>query len=273
MILIVIAIFSSILYRGIRSDLVMQKCNQKNVQGLFLQNSEHRCRPRNMTLPIPSIVTGHVLLAPSHVEIPRCVGSCGGTLHHHCYPTKVKKVNVPVIMSEMSVVEGVSETVCGHVEMEEHVSCSCGCDVAPDTCNANQQFLEFECRCVCNNHRDRDTCLNRKWHWDRDTCTCQCPDQPYPTCPSSYTYDYLSTCSCILIHSDARMDLVTLLVLSSLGLTLSIVAVIGVYSSKTEIFRRAIPLFLISNNSKNLREHQELNTTSEDSEINTFLFK
>ena len=130
------------------------------------------------------------------------------------------------------------DTVCGHVEVEEHVSCSCGCAVTPESCNANQQFLFYECRCVCNNHDDRDACLARGWNWSRDTCTCTCPNTPYPACPNNFMFDYLTTCSCIPLHNPASLQLLTLLILTGLGFTSAMLSLLGCYYTKTGLFLR-----------------------------------
>jgi hypothetical protein len=39
--------------------------------------------------------------------------------------------------------------------VEEHVECTCGCDVTAGDCNARQLFLPAECRCGCPNIQER----------------------------------------------------------------------------------------------------------------------
>lgn len=214
----------------------MNKCRQHDIKSLLSQRDDdsHKCRPRKVTVELNTRDTwpGHALLAPTHLEVARCVGSCGHYFHS-CYPTSSRSILVPVIMSEITVKEGVTDTTCGHVEMEEHLTCGCGCDVTEDTCTENQMFLQFECRCVCNNHNERDTCLSRGWRWDRDSCTCQCPGAPYPTCPSGYVYDFLKTCGCVAIHNEASTEIVTLFVIAFALFLSSVVTGVSLFISKS----------------------------------------
>jgi len=217
-------------------NVEMNKCQQHEIQSLLTQRDEdnHKCRPRKVTVELDTRDTwpGHALLAPTHLEVARCVGSCGHYFHS-CYPTSTRSILVPVIISEITVKEGVTDTTCGHVEIEEHLTCGCGCDVTEDTCTDNQMFLQFECRCVCNNHHERDTCLSRGWRWDRDSCTCQCPGAPYPTCPSGYVFDYLITCGCVAVHNEASTEIVTLFVIASALFLTSVVTVASLLISKS----------------------------------------
>ena len=229
---------------GSGSILEMNKCHQEDLRSLLSRggdddhrcddddddnddDDDHRCRPRKVTVELDtrSAWPGHALLAPTHSEVSRCVGSCGHYFHS-CNPTSIGSIKMPVIMSEITVKEGVTETRCGHIEIEEHLTCGCGCDVTDDTCTEDQTFLQFECRCVCNNHNDRDLCLARGRRWDRDSCTCQCPGGPYPTCPNGYVYDYLNTCGCVAIHSQASAKIMTMFVIT-LTLFLALVMTVG----------------------------------------------
>ena len=157
-----------------------------------------------------------------------------------------------------------TETVCGVVEMEEHLECGCGCDVSRAMCNVNQQFLEYECRCACNNHNERDTCLAIGWHWDRDTCKCMCPHRPYPTCPNNYMFDYLDTCSCIPVHSEATLGLLTLLVI----VTVLTFSALGYYASKIVSIGRLLDIF--SNSSSKNKVEADISIIS-SSERNNLL--
>ena len=185
--LIIAVVFSN--YGSGSLNVEMNKCRQHDIQSLLSQRDDdnHKCQPRKVTVELNTRDTwpGHALLAPTHLEVARCVGSCGHYFHS-CYPTSTRSILVPVILSEITVREGVTDTTCGHVEIKEHLACGCGCDVAEETCTDNQMFLQFEFRCVCYNHNKRDACLSRGWRWDRDSCSCQCPGAPYPTCSSGY---------------------------------------------------------------------------------------
>ena len=217
-------------------NVEMNKCRQHDIQSLLSlrDDDKHKCQPRKVTVELDTRDTwpGHALLAPTHLEVARCVGSCGHYFHS-CYPTSTRSILVPVILSEITVKEGVTDTTCGHVEIEEHLACGCGCDVAEETCTDNQMFLQFECRCVCNNHNERDTCLSRGWRWDRDSCSCQCPGAPYPACPSGYVYDYFNTCGCVAIHNEASTEILTLFVIASALFLTSVATVVSLFFSKS----------------------------------------
>ena len=99
-----------------------ESCGDDRIQQLMNQNTMLGCEPRNTTVPVSHSSQDQLLLAPSHVSVSRCSGSCGH-YHHQCLPAQVRRVRLPVIMSEVSVKQGVMETVCGEVEVEEHLSC------------------------------------------------------------------------------------------------------------------------------------------------------
>ena len=125
------------------------------------------------------------------------------------------------------------------------------------------RVLLFIHRCVCKNHHERDTCLGRGWIWNKDTCRCMCPDQPYPTCPNNYMFDYLTTCSCIPLHNEASVEIITMIILTSLG-TMIGVGIIFSYLPKLLVFDRFSQLFSITT-----KDDKELINMDKTSSITT----
>ena len=187
-------------------------CGNSAIEEMLRTHSSHSCEPRRVIVEVKGDWRRLNLLAPSHVEVLRCVGSCGH-YHHSCLPLEVSTRTVPTIMSEPSTEPGVRETVCGDVKVEDHLRCGCGCQLTGKNCSSNQEFLPYECRCACTNHHLRDDCLARGWNWDRKTCACTCPNLPYPTCPNNLMFDYLHTCSCIPTHNQATLQIISFFVL------------------------------------------------------------
>ena len=212
-------------------------CENSQLEDILRSNSAHSCAPRRVIVEVRGEGESSLssLLAPSHLEVSRCVGSCGH-YHHSCLALETTTRRVPGLLAPATVTEGVTETLCGVLEVEEHTRCGCGCHLTEESCAGNQQFLPFECRCVCNNHHQRDDCLGRGWHWDRKTCACTCPNIPYPTCPNSLVFDYLHTCSCIPTHSRANINTV------SFFLILAGFSLISVFTiTKCYLVKRANP--------------------------------
>ena len=212
------------------------QCGNSQIEELLRSHSAQSCSPRLVMVAVRAD-TDLSLLAPSHVEVRRCGGSCGH-YHHSCLPLHTRSLSVPSIVTEASAQEGVRETLCGDLEVEEHLRCGCGCQLTEQSCGSHQQFLPFECRCVCTNHQERDACLARGWSWDRSSCACTCPHRPYPTCPNNLMFDYLETCSCIPSHSRATLQTVSFFVLLVSLLLISVFAATRYFLLKKKKLRR-----------------------------------
>ena len=199
------------------------------VQGVVAQCGQEGqvpapCLPRLTSLALdPASWPGHRLLAPRQLEVARCAGSCPHP-QHSCRPAQLRRLQLRALLARVAVNHtGVADTECAHVEVEEHVTCECGCPVSPDTCTSEQTFLPFECRCACTNHSARDACLARGWRWGRDTCRCECPGE-HLSCPTGHVYDYLATCSCVPSHAAAGVELWAGLGLAAALLLVTLVA-------------------------------------------------
>lgn len=236
------------------------ECSAGQMQGIITRGSQEGCRPRPVIVQVPYDSDNYQLMAPTHVEVSRCQGSCGH-FHHSCVPDRVTKKRVPLVLTERTVEQGVTTSFCGEVEVEEHLSCQCGCPITEQNCGPNQVFLPYECRCSCTNLKERDSCLAKGWHWDRDTCQCMCPGRPYPSCPSSYMFDYSVTCSCIELQNTAFTELELVVLILSLGIIGAAISFLQCYRRKTGLFQQVSRVRTIS------RELQEvLPRLSEESE-------
>ena len=212
------------------------ECSANQMEYIIAQGSQEGCWPRKVIVKVPYESDDYQLMAPTHVEVRRCQGSCGH-FHHSCIPETITKRKIPVIFTEKTVEQGVTASLCGEVEVEDHERCQCGCPLKEQHCTAAQVFLPYECRCSCINLGERDSCLDKGWHWDRDTCQCMCPGRPYPACPSSYVFDYSTTCSCVELQNSAFLELEVVLLVFSLCLVGGILSFLQCYRSKTGLFQ------------------------------------
>jgi len=194
------------------------------------------CMPRPTMVEIPSLSPEHQLLAPTHVEVARCGGSCPHS-YFSCVKSDTRYKEVSVMLTERSVSPGVLKSLCTSLSIEEHLSCQCGCKVGPEDCSSKQEFLPYECSCVCENKEERMKCLSSGWHWDSSTCQCMCPDRPYPICPSSYVFDYMTRCTCVPMQYYAFTELELVFVILLVGFIGGLVSVAQCYRRKVGLFK------------------------------------
>ena len=218
-----------------------RQCTNSQMETLWssIMSPATVCQPRLVTVAMTDTVEGHSLVAPTHVSVRRCSGSCSHSHSlHSCLPGKLSRREVEVVLSPVSAESGLQQSVCGRVTVEEHESCACRCDVSPGQCSALQTFLPLECRCVCSNRQERLDCLAGARHWDPHHCVCLCPGRPYPTCPNGYIYDYLQTCSCTPTKQDAFTELQLVLVVLVVSLVCGLTSVAQCYRRKVGLFRQ-----------------------------------
>ncbi|XP_035681952.1 vascular endothelial growth factor C-like isoform X1 [Branchiostoma floridae] len=165
------------------------------------------CSPRGTEVKIPND-------SPSTIVVPGCVNlqRCGGCCHSNvfqCEPLETKNTTITVMKLGVSGSDLVLETIEG-IEMEEHVSCQCGCKVKPHHCNPaihryedcacsclwpsrdceeGKVWDEKECRCVCQSGQSN---CRKRYYWNPDQCKCLCAPR---SCPTGRTLDF-NTCKC-----------------------------------------------------------------------------
>jgi len=234
--LVLVLMVTVLLVEGMES----RQCSNTEMERLWssLMSPHTICRPRLVTVGLGESVAGHSLLAPTHVSLRRCSGSCSHSHSlHSCLPSQTSSREVDVVLSPVSGVAGVQQSVCGKVRVEEHESCSCKCELTPGSCSHHQTFLPLECRCVCSNREERLSCLAQAKYWDNHLCLCLCPGRPYPTCPNGYIYDYLQTCSCRSTQQAALTQLQLVMVVLVVSLVCSIASITQCYRRKIGLFR------------------------------------
>lgn len=206
----------------------------------ILGTGEAPCRPRKTIVPVEVDEVGLQVVAPSHVEVMRCSGSCP-LAHFSCLPEKasIEQVEVSVVLSPASLVKGPTAAVCDTLQVEVHTSCQCGCPISPADCpgQGSHYFLPYECRCACRQEEGRGSCLARGWYWDPASCDCMCPGRPYPGCPSGYVYDYQSSCSCVPIHVMGFTEIEVVLVIFGGSCLVSLISMVQCYRQGVGIFR------------------------------------
>lgn len=216
----------------------MTSCTNAQMRAAWMKTQDTRCRPRPTLVPVPVSESGHVILAPNMVEVMRCEGSCPQTQSASlsCLPGKVSYLTVPTMLSPMTVMAGVQETVCTTVRVEQHDTCNCGCHVTRDSCTRVQVYQPHLCQCSCD-HEARSQCLSQGWHWDNNICEChKCP-QPYPQCSTGYMFDYKVNCQCIQVHRPAFPIEEIVFVIFLLGFSCMVISLVQCYWRKVGLFK------------------------------------
>jgi len=155
-----------------------------------------------------SLPSCQVQIVPDHVTVPRCSGSCYVPTHTCLAEVQgIKVVQVMLVMSRWP--HGEHKTVCTEVEVEVHHECGCGCKFQPEQCLPYLQYYHPpSCRCMCTAPADSTSCTGTGKVWDQATCQCTCPQHSYQQCSTGYMFDYVSTCSCVLIYSTASKSII-----------------------------------------------------------------
>ena len=169
----------------------------------------------NVSLGVP--MEEVVQVVPDNVPVERCLGGCHLPAHS-CHPIQVRQRQVEVMLVLARWPQGELQVVCDSIQVEDHLTCGCGCEVKPEQCSERHFYQETTCRCLCRHSEERSTCIESGRTWDHNTCTCTCPRHTWTSCSTGYVFDYSSTCSCVLISALASQGLLPALVLLSLAL-------------------------------------------------------
>ena len=169
----------------------------------------------NVSLGVP--MEEVVQVVPDNIPVERCLGGCHLPAHS-CHPIQVRQRQVEVMLVLARWPQGELQVVCDSIQVEDHLTCGCGCEVKPEHCSKRHFYQETTCRCLCRHSEERSTCIESGRTWDQSTCTCTCPRHTWTSCSTGYVFDYSSTCSCVLISALASQGLLPALVLLSLAL-------------------------------------------------------
>jgi len=241
-------------------------CSQQQMMEAWTNsmNKETNCGPRPTIVSVSVPNEQHTLLAPTHVEVLRCQGSCpqAHSSRLSCQPSKISYKEVPIMMSPISVLQGVQETVCTHVKVEVHDTCKCGCHVSPADCSQMQKYNPQTCSCQCD-HVAKLQCTKRGWSWDPNLCMCKCPGQPYPTCPTGYVYDYIERCECVPSGYRAFTEIEIVFVIVLLGFICTLLSLAQCYRRRIGLFKhlRSGPSTTLSHVIQTLNIDQTTNKT------------
>ena len=245
------------------------QCTNKEMSRLWsrLLDPAVVCQPRLVTVALSDpgdLSDSHSLLAPTHLQVRRCGGSCSHSHSlHSCLPTRSSQLEVEVMLSPVVTgLAGVQQSVCGRVKVEQHEECGCGCETTPAHCNSGQTFLPLECRCSCTDREARLSCISAGRHWDPSLCLCLCPGRPYPTCPNGYIYDYLETCACTNTQLEAATHLEFVFVLLVVSFLCGLTSLTQCYRTKIGLFRQARPGLVVRQDIKTLQEEEDIELLS-----------
>ena len=135
-------------------------------------------------------------MTPTHILVSRCAGSCHGQ-GQTCLPTEQSKRKVEVMLGKCGVSVGTCEKECAVVEVVDHLSCGCDCQLSSSSCMAGQVMRPEVCRCECVDQEARRQCQEEGRAWSEQSCSCGCPLSLISNCHPGYHYDYNNSCSCV----------------------------------------------------------------------------
>ncbi|XP_049808019.1 uncharacterized protein LOC126251550 [Schistocerca nitens] len=140
------------------------KTHMKHLSDVTIKNM---CgKPKDVIIDILSEDKSYTYL-PSKVTVKRCAGHCMSGMT--CIPRKKKMTPIAVRRNERNT----GYVTCGYVQIEEHISCKCGCTVMPGDCNDLQEYSASDCQCNCINGRKPEDCVKPKDMWNMDKCECE----------------------------------------------------------------------------------------------------
>jgi hypothetical protein len=159
-------------------------------QRAVLNYSHHTaCQIREMVVDLKAYVANMsdvIHVVPDVALVKRCGGNCVRP-SHRCIPISKQMKRVPIMMITPRFPHGNHNSVCGHVEVEEHVECGCDCPIRAEDCHRarigdptsqhvpEKYFDSGSCRCACRNTDRRHSCITDGMDWDDSTCRCRCP--------------------------------------------------------------------------------------------------
>lgn len=135
-------------------------------------------------------------MTPTHILVSRCAGSCHGQ-GQTCLPTEQSKRKVEVMLGKCGVSVGTCEKECAVVEVVDHLSCGCDCQLSSSSCLTGQVMRPEVCRCECVDQEARRQCQEEGRAWSEQSCSCGCPLSLISNCDPGYHYDYNNSCSCV----------------------------------------------------------------------------
>ena len=180
----------------------------------------HQFLPESNLTKLGVSVEDVLHMVPDSVPVKRCKGGCS-QIAHSCQPTQVVERHVEVMLVLARWPQGENQVVCSSFQVEDHLSCGCGCKVKPHQCSQHHYFLEGICKCLCRHTEKRASCIKSGRSWDEKTCACTCPRHTWTQCSTGYVFDSSFSCSCVLTSALASQSLLPSLVLVTLVIVLA----------------------------------------------------
>ena len=188
-----------------------------------------------------NITNRAIHIIPDVAMVQRCGGNCPRT-SHRCVPLTKHTKAIPVIAILSQYPRGIHPQRCGHVHVEEHLSCHCHCPISPQECtrepNIARRFDEGTCRCVCTDTQARRRCISRGMNWDESNCRCVCPISLWRYCSTGYVFDYENTCHCIPTSMTASLGLIAAIIVLITCMVGTAIGGFIMYRKQTGIFRK-----------------------------------
>ena len=155
-------------------------------------NSVYKCSTSSVMLDLRQLILSSnvslgvpmeevVQVVPDNVPVERCLGGCHLPAHS-CHPIQVRQRQVEVMLVLARWPQGELQVVCDSIQVEDHLTCGCGCEVKPEHCSKRHFYQETTCRCLCRHSEERSTCIESGRTWDQNTCTCTCPRHTWTSC-------------------------------------------------------------------------------------------
>ena len=173
-------------------------------------SDSNSCEPRPTLVNLKddlshlSYMNNVIQVIPEYTTVSRCGGSCE-LISHGCMATATRSRAIDVMVVRKQHDRSQNEIECGHIFVEEDISCSCDCQIQERDCSIEQSYDRSSCQCLCKDQSSRNECISRGMEWDPLTCTCICPESLWKICSTGYFYDYF-TCKCVLYSDDVWLN-------------------------------------------------------------------
>lgn len=228
-------------------------CGNPEQREIMEYSTQTACMVRENVLdlkPFVANMTDVIHVVPDVAVVMRCGGNCIRP-SHRCIPVLKRTRSIPVMMIISRFPHGNHETVCGHVEVEEHVECGCDCPIRSEDCRrarigdptsqsvVEKYFDSGSCRCLCRNTERRHACIVSGMEWDESTCRCRCPLSRWQHCSTGYVFDYENTCRCVPTSMTASLGLIAALIVLIVCILVTAVGFFTMYRRQTGLFRQS----------------------------------
>jgi len=169
------------------------KCSNKHISTALISSAN--CQPRHKVIRLdpPNNMTVDSM-TPLYISVLRCGGACP-TSSRSCVPTKLRTLDVPVIIGSCGVESGKCDKQCHTLSVLEETECQCNCLDIQKECGPGKQFMADSCSCRCKDIEAAKKCKDSGRVWETSTCSCGCALHSIIPCSTGMEFDNV-TCSC-----------------------------------------------------------------------------